>query len=297
MEKRAAGEFDKYKETQFEEFWGQKQKVFWAGVAGDSAKIKLEELVQEGVIKIGDVWKFQRTVGKKEEDRIFFEKEIKIVGIDDDFSLKVLIPGPGRVVLAVGMEDEVEEIDGKNVSEEMRVDVASRSVEDEEALGDYDSTHDQLGNGNDSGSAAVEIEQAHQDTQESLPPSSTATPGIFPSQSSYDQKSADAGIDFTSDSLPSSPLSDPPDSEPPSPKPETTNAPVLKVVRVDKIKTARMLETTILEIEGHPELTGGANAWKLFRCLRNNQDMGALWEVRQEWYEKQQKRMNGAISS
>ena len=45
MEDRAAGKFDKFKEEEFEQFWGQKQKIDYRMRAGESAVLKLEDLI------------------------------------------------------------------------------------------------------------------------------------------------------------------------------------------------------------------------------------------------------------
>ena len=63
MEERAAGVFDAFKEQQYEEFWGQKQKVSSHAVAGKSSKVTLGELVSGGVFKVGDVWSYTRSFG------------------------------------------------------------------------------------------------------------------------------------------------------------------------------------------------------------------------------------------
>lgn len=81
MEERAAGHFDKYKEDQFEAFWGQKQKLSHEDRAGDSAKIKLSELVEAGRIKLGDDLSFRRNFDKKRESgggKWMIEKEMKV---------------------------------------------------------------------------------------------------------------------------------------------------------------------------------------------------------------------------
>lgn len=83
MEERAAGKFDKFKEDQFEAFWGQKQKVNADDRAGDSSKIKLADLVQAGRIKVGDILSFRRVFEKKgegAEGKWMIEKEIKVCG-------------------------------------------------------------------------------------------------------------------------------------------------------------------------------------------------------------------------
>ena len=81
MEERAAGHFDKYKEDQYEAFWGQKQKPKAEDRAGDSAKIKLPELVEAGRIKVGDDLSFRRAFEKKGDgvqERWMIEKEMKV---------------------------------------------------------------------------------------------------------------------------------------------------------------------------------------------------------------------------
>ncbi|KAF3490639.1 uncharacterized protein GIQ15_00156 [Arthroderma uncinatum] len=44
------------------------------------------------------------------------------------------------------------------------------------------------------------------------------------------------------------------------------------------------LSRKIHELDGREVSSRIANAWMLFRCIRNNQDMGTLWEVRHSWY-------------
>ncbi|PGH09949.1 hypothetical protein AJ79_05565 [Helicocarpus griseus UAMH5409] len=94
MEERADGQFDKFKEEQFEEFWGQKQKLDHAVIAGESSKVKLATLVENGVVRIGDVWRYSRVFGKGE--KLLLEKEARIVE-SDGASLTFAI-APGRRV-------------------------------------------------------------------------------------------------------------------------------------------------------------------------------------------------------
>lgn len=77
MKERAEGKFDKFKEEEFEQFWGQKQKLDYHVIAGESSKVKLETLIQHGVVRVGDVWKYSRVFGRKTE-RVFVEKEAKV---------------------------------------------------------------------------------------------------------------------------------------------------------------------------------------------------------------------------
>lgn len=46
------------------------------------------------------------------------------------------------------------------------------------------------------------------------------------------------------------------------------------------------LAQKILQVDGRITNPPNGNAWKVFRCYRDNQDMGSLWEVRQAWFVK-----------
>jgi hypothetical protein len=87
MEERASGKFDKFKEDQYEEFWGQKQKLQWDVETGESSQVKLETLVKHGVVRIGDIWKFTRYF-QKGGVKTLLEKEVKV-------SPSILVPDLG----------------------------------------------------------------------------------------------------------------------------------------------------------------------------------------------------------
>lgn len=79
VKERAEGKFDKFKEQQFEQFWGQKQKMDTTLVAGESSKVKLETLIQHGVVRVGDIWKHSRVFKIKDGgERLFVEKEARV---------------------------------------------------------------------------------------------------------------------------------------------------------------------------------------------------------------------------
>ena len=44
------------------------------------------------------------------------------------------------------------------------------------------------------------------------------------------------------------------------------------------------LENKIIEVDGRVTNPPNGNAWKCIRCLRNNQDRGSLWEMREEYF-------------
>lgn len=81
MKERAGGKFDAWKEKEFEQFWGQKQKLEYESYAGEASRVKLETLVEHGVIRKGDVWVYSRVFflgDKGNRDRALVEKEVKV---------------------------------------------------------------------------------------------------------------------------------------------------------------------------------------------------------------------------
>lgn len=82
MEERARGDFDAYKENQFEAFWGQKQKLNHDVLAGESTKIKLELLIQNEVFKVGDYFSYSRVFGRGKSG-VLVEKDCKVSDILD----------------------------------------------------------------------------------------------------------------------------------------------------------------------------------------------------------------------
>lgn len=61
MDKRARGHYDDWKEKNREEFWGQKQKMDWQALAGESSQHKLSKLVMAGCFEVGDIWLLRRS--------------------------------------------------------------------------------------------------------------------------------------------------------------------------------------------------------------------------------------------
>lgn len=57
-------------------------------------------------------------------------------------------------------------------------------------------------------------------------------------------------------------------------------------VLVHDMTSPNMLVQKILSVDGRKAGTRVGNAWRVFRCYRNNQDMGSLWDVRQAWFLK-----------
>ena len=77
MEERARGDFDSYKENEFEAFWGQKQKLRHDALAGESTKIKLDLLIEKGLFKVGDSFNYSRMFGRG-KNGVLVEKACKV---------------------------------------------------------------------------------------------------------------------------------------------------------------------------------------------------------------------------
>ncbi|KAF8427411.1 Asx homology domain-containing protein [Tirmania nivea] len=89
---RLEGAVDKYKDGQYELFWGQRQH--FGMIAGAAANIKLPELIQKGLLKAGDIWAYKRTFDKV----VVLEKEVTVAEVNNEngkYSLVFHIP-PGK---------------------------------------------------------------------------------------------------------------------------------------------------------------------------------------------------------
>ena len=78
MEKRSRGEFDSWKEEETERFWGQKQRIDYSALAGESSKVKIEDLITSGCFQVDDRWLYIRKINKKGKGSILIEKEAKV---------------------------------------------------------------------------------------------------------------------------------------------------------------------------------------------------------------------------
>ncbi|OBT67260.1 hypothetical protein VE03_02651 [Pseudogymnoascus sp. 23342-1-I1] len=109
-EQRTDGEFDDWKDNEYEVFWGVKQKLQSNVLTGLSGAIKFNDLVTRELIKPGDIFLFQRNIGK-----IFIEKEIKfieVLGSGNKQTLRCSLP-PGASKFSKGDEDIINsEING-----------------------------------------------------------------------------------------------------------------------------------------------------------------------------------------
>lgn len=72
---RNEGGFDDFKETQYEEYWGQKQLVPQTSLASLNGSVKIENLIQTDILRVGDVLIFSVNVGAANGP---WEKEITV---------------------------------------------------------------------------------------------------------------------------------------------------------------------------------------------------------------------------
>ncbi|CAI7566857.1 unnamed protein product [Penicillium pancosmium] len=119
---RESGDFDTFKEREFEQFWGQKQNFNKRLPAGDSAKIKLSELVEHGVIQLGDVWRFRFGFGKG-ENNIKIDKEVRIDRIEGS-NLSFTIPTGGRTFLS-SAHPGAQKVESSPIESDIKVEVTA----------------------------------------------------------------------------------------------------------------------------------------------------------------------------
>ncbi|KAL8649714.1 MAG: hypothetical protein Q9210_004232 [Variospora velana] len=328
MEERAAGKFDDFKEREFEEYWGQKQKLDSAVLAGQASRVKLEELLREGLFKVGDVWCFDYTWGRG-ADAVRVDKECKIVKIEGK-SITLAIPS-GQLKFA------------------RRLDQTTSSAKDE-ALAAHESTvapKTQPLNSNDTGiqEAAMKNHVAEVKARSTFTPETALAKEVGgddgnggeghkivhstdqeASAEKHRESSNITGI-VQAESLASTEVSAPPllgesstvsselsdlapspdktpsstqptiDDEPDPPPVATEHIPTLNE-RPDTLSAASEyevvlytttgmweLEKKIVKIDGRAKPgSRTASTWRAIRCRRNEQDIGSLFEIRDEYY-------------
>ena len=89
MEERARGDFDDYKEGEYEEFWGQKQKLHYQARAGEAQQVRLGELLNAGVLRVGQV---------RCEDEVSMLADV-VASVADDLCLGGTDAGDGRAII------------------------------------------------------------------------------------------------------------------------------------------------------------------------------------------------------
>lgn len=77
--KRQNGDFDDFKDREYEEFWGVKQKIPNHLIAGMSSAVKLENLFRGKALLVGDTWVLLRKFsGQNGTAPTILEKEMTV---------------------------------------------------------------------------------------------------------------------------------------------------------------------------------------------------------------------------
>jgi hypothetical protein len=50
-----------YQDDQFELWWGQKQKLAYGMLAGDTTRLRITDMARKGMLHEGDLWRYSRT--------------------------------------------------------------------------------------------------------------------------------------------------------------------------------------------------------------------------------------------
>ncbi|KAL4735986.1 Asx homology domain-containing protein [Aspergillus similis] len=315
---RAAGKFDKFKEQEFEEFWGQKQKMDRALAAGESSKIKLGTLIKHGVIRRGDIWKWSRSVRK-----ILVEKEARIIDINES-RLTFAVPAGQRTFLKAPVIPSAKTT-GTEERPEDQPESGSISPPSAHTNGEASAdTKDTEAGPSRKRSAEPDIGIIATKKPRGRPPkgrparipeeASSTTVDVTNSLSQNGMKSSSSHIEHNVDpSSESQECGSESGTAPQNTKPEVSDYSKLKepevanspnrkpsqslneedgesdevIVRDIQGPTALTLE--MLKIDGRVSKATNGNAWKELRCFRDNQDMGTLWEIRHAWYVKNNK--------
>ncbi|KAL8787653.1 MAG: hypothetical protein Q9213_002084 [Squamulea squamosa] len=293
MEERATGAFDSFKEQEFEEYWGQKQKVEWNYLAGDASKVKLDELLDAGLFKEGDIWSFDHTFGRRDK-AVKVQKECKITKIDGK-AVTFAIP-PGQLKFARRFDPPPEfEPDQENT--QSLSDIPSSTAD----TSDYDTTMQE-------NASIVEVSRTVSEPT-SLADHSSLSYNVDLSEKGTQMEEDSTQRDVTGEDNPRSSAaitSGEIEEEPEIPAAMSAEANVRKAAQSPTsrtntehstltehgydviyytISTLWSLEKKIIQIDGrvNPE-SRTASAWRDIRCLRNEQDLGSLFEMRDEYY-------------
>ncbi|KAG8531988.1 uncharacterized protein KY384_003624 [Bacidia gigantensis] len=294
MEERSQGRFDRWKANEYEEFWGQKQRTPWRDLAGESANIKLEELAKHNFVRQGDIFSYARVFGRG-KDRILIEKDIRIAKIEGSLMTVAVPPGqlkyarhllaphrtPTKVLQKPSLPTEkqvsLDETDTTNHTP--LKDLPSHSIQ---AKREHEqSTHSNArehSTGNGEAYPSPEKEASYPDAFHDAPEPTSPPPSATEPQIQLDtmrrteiEKATAAGNDLQEPASPPSPFQSP-----------------VEDAILTPISTLAELEKRIIEIDGRVDKsTRIVNSWKAMRGKRNNQDLGSLFEMREEFYVRQ----------
>ncbi|RAQ61340.1 hypothetical protein COH20_004051 [Aspergillus flavus] len=314
MQQRADGKFDKFKEEEFEQFWGQKQKMDKTLAAGQSSQVKLSTLISNGVVLVGDVWKYSRAFKK---GNLLVEKEARIVDIQNGrltfempLGQRVFLPAPQSsplkdpqaLVIGESEKPEVVTMTTAEIEQDRTAEISAGThlhTNPTEEAGSSNKRKSEIqmeprkrGRGRrhqvqtpkdlevDQVTASTEVTRPTQVTVEVTNPPPTVA-NMNPSVMIQTTTTEHDGqyLEIVSEQ----PSATGDDALPQLPIVEGTSEEP-GMITVSGITGPNAIAMKILEADGRSGKVPSGNAWKDFRAYRNNQDMGSLWEVRQAWF-------------
>ena len=279
MEERARGDFDAYKENQYEEFWGQKQKIDWSIPAGESTTLKLDMMIKNGVFRAGDEIVFTRAIGRKEK-RVLLEKECKVNRAKSPIrcnladTIQVVGVGVRSMTLAIPLgrfkypcqQTALEastlpepQVQGGEDTEDRSGTTAPNAYPQEiRPLASNDARVDQI---------AANEPEGNTDLEKLGPDADQA-----PTRKEFNDETLVVCSNGVSN----------------SPKKETLKTPSKNTILYE-INNLKQLMDKIIEIDGrlNPKdlkEVPAISPWKCMRVRRDNQDLGTLFEMRDDFY-------------
>ena len=302
MEERARGEFDVYKENQFEAFWGQKQKLSHDALAGESTKIKLDLLIQNDIFKVGDYFSYSRVVGRGKSG-VLVEKDCKIVMIDGKELIFAIPPGrrkysrhmfesetPGntkpepKATMACGDEQPPTSVDSKSGAAQVVTDAETNGGKASEASEKHDEAmivEQTAKNGNlPDGIKAQEVRSNLENKEDEIDAGESKNlkgTEIDAKNTPQENEIPDSTVSEESNLKGASTQTNGDQSSTPAFQEEDI---------LHRISGLKQLESKIIDIDGrfNSKDLGTINTWKAFRGLRKNQDLGTLFEIREDFY-------------
>ena len=254
MEERARGDFDAWKEREFEEFWGQKQRVSHTARAGAATNVKLSTLVEYGLFQIGDIWSYTRCFGRGDQSTVI-EKDCELIGMDGT-SLTFEIPTGTRRYLSKA-QPEV-----SNGTHEATNGLPVRLSVDEVPAMKASEPKPRITVEVPQPNKRTCVEQDTIDDRITLPSSPLSS-----ARSDITEPDWSSQVISKRDSLIEQQLSD---------------AASPKSIQY-QLHTLTALETKICDVDGRMKDLPNGNAWKTFRLTRQNQDLGSLFDVRDKY--------------
>ena len=319
MEERARGEFDAYKENQFEAFWGQKQKLKSNVLAGESMKIKLDLLIQNEIFKVGDYFSYSRVFGRGKSG-VLVEKDcqvskvlpfseviantVKIVKVDGK-ELTFAIP-PGQRKYSRRM------FESKNPGDTEPGAKAAITDGDKQPPTGVDSKSDATQVVADTEANGGEVVEGSQEGEGALVIKETAENNNLRDDSKAQE--AELTLEDKTDEIDAVETTIPEDTEAKADRPKengihestmseeiypngasartngghSSTLPTLQEEEdvLHSISILTQLENKIVDVDGrfNSKDIATQNTWKSFRGVRKMQDLGTLFEMREEFF-------------